>query len=243
MPDILLVRPAAQAVADMQVCEAAGWRGIPFPVMKIEPDKQALSVLAEQYGQADAVFWASPTAVQAGMGVLDSASLRFQLNIAVGRGTADALEKAGCGRVYAPAQGNDSESVLQIPVWQMLPNDARILIVRGRNGRGLLAESLKQRGMQVRFAEIYERVEQQPDWQVFSDMKPDAVWIGSAESVAILFAQMPAGLVQKAKSLLYFTHHPRIAAALRQRGAGRVKLIERFDVPTLNRYTEQTDER
>lgn len=243
MPTLLIVRPAAQAAADMHACTAAGWRGVPFPVMDIVPDETALSALPVQYGRADAVFWVSPGAVQTGMRTLDFGRFPAKPNIAVGKAGMAALRRAGCTDTYAPEHGNDSENVLQMPVWQTLHKNARVLIVRGKGGRGLLAASLSGRGMQVEFAEIYGRMPKKPDWPVFEAFAPDAVWLVSAESAALFFGQMPAGLVQQAKSLLYFTHHPRIAAALRAQGAVRVELIEKLDAPTLNRYTEQTDER
>ncbi|KPN71295.1 uroporphyrinogen-III synthase [Neisseria sp. 83E34] len=243
MPTILLVRPAERAAADALICEAAGWRGVPFSVLEIVPDETQLAALPARYEAADAVFWVSPTAVQAGIGVIDFACLSEKPNIAVGRATADVLRQAGCMTVYSPEKGNDSEAVIRLPVWQSLPCNARVLIVRGKGGRTYLAQALSGRGMQVEFAEVYRREPQTPDWQVFAKAKPDAVWIASAKTVRQFFSSMPDELVQAAKSLLYFTHHPRIAEALQQHGAARIELIQQFDVSNLNRYTEQADER
>ena len=44
---------------------------------------------------------------------------------------------------------------------------------------------------------------------------------------------------QKLQSLLYFTHHQRVAEALRAAGATRVELIPALDIDILNRYAEQ----
>ena len=69
--------------------------------------------------------------------------------------------------------------------------------------------------------------------------QPAAVWITSAEQVRLLFAAAPASLTQQLQSLLYFTHHQRVAEALRAAGATRVELIPALDIDTLNRYAEQ----
>lgn len=243
MPTILLVRPAERAAADALVCKAAGWRGVPFSVLEIVPDKPHLVALPAQYAAADTVFWVSPGAVQTGIGVIDSKCLSEKPNIAVGPATADALLKAGCTNVFFPGDGNDSEAVIRLPIWQSLPSGARVLIVRGRGGRAYLAQALNGLGMQVEFAEVYRREPKKPEWQIFAREKPAAVSIASTESVALFFSLMPDELVQEAKSLLYFTHHPRIAESLQQHGVGRVELIKQLDVPTLKRYTEQADER
>ena len=54
--------------------------------------------------------------------------------------------------------------------------------------------------------------------------------------VAMLFAQTE--LAQNLKNLLYFTHHERIAAALRAAGAENIRLVARLDMHTLQRATE-----
>lgn len=241
MPTLLIVRPAGRAVADMQTCREAGWYGVPFSLLDIVPDGAELAKLADRYAAADGVFWVSPSAVQTGIRVLDFRNMAEKPNIAVGAGSAAALRRAGCTAVYAPEDGNDSEAVLELDVWETLWPGAEILIVRGCGGRTFLADELAKRGFAVSFAEIYRRVPQPPDWQAFAASKPDAIWINSSETVDLLFGQMPAGLVQTAKSLLYFTHHPRIMAALRSWGAERIELIGQLDVPTLNRFTEQAE--
>ncbi|MDO4641146.1 MAG: uroporphyrinogen-III synthase [Neisseria sp.] len=243
MPTILLVRPANRAVVDQLICSEAGWHGVPFGVQEILADEAALARLPEDYAAADAVFWVSPSAVQTGIGSLDAGAIREKWNITVGSASAEALQNMGCQKIFAPHEGKDSEAVLRLDVWQNLPPGARVLVIRGHGGRDFLLDALAARGFSVQLAEIYYRVPKTPDWQAFADLQPHAAWVPSADAARLFWAQMPAGLVPQAESLLYFTHHPRIAAVLKEQGAERIELIERFDAQTLNRYTEQADER
>lgn len=243
MPTILLVRPVERMAADLLICAQAGWHGVPFSVQQILADETALARLSADYASSDAVFWVSPSAVQTGIGRLALREINEKWNITVGNASAEVLRNAGCKKICAPKKGRDSEAVFELEVWQHLPPHAQVLVVRGHGGRDFLLNALAERGLRVRLAEIYQRMPLKPDWQVFSDCLPHAVWIPSAEAARLFWAQMPAGLVEKAKSLLYFTHHSRIAHVLAEQGAEWIELIERFNAQTLNRYTEQVDER
>ena len=237
MPAILITRPEGRAAAEMQACAAAGWRALPFSPIRIEADAAALARLPEQVAAAAAVFWVSPSAVDIGAGVLDFSS-RTPLHITVGQASAQALAAFCSQPVYAPQEGNDSEAVLQLPLWQSLPRGAEILIIRGRGGRGFLAQSLRQQGFKVQIAEVYFRRPQPLDWALFAQEKPEAAYVTSSEIVHELFTQAPPELAQNLKNLLYFTHHERIAAALRAAGADNIRLVARLDMHTLQRETE-----
>ncbi len=238
-PTVLITRPEARAAADRAVWQSAGWRSVSFCPMAIEPLPQALADLPTRYEQADVVFWVSPTAVQTAFAVLgDQLAIANVPNIAVGRATASALEQTGCRRVVVPDDGQDSEAVLRLSVWQQLPQAARVLIVRGEGGRSFLPESLQQQGFQVELAEIYQRKMQAVDLAVLQDESVRAVWVASAETARLLFDQVPLELVQKLKSLLYFTHHSKIAAALQQQGVEKIEVIDRLSRDILSPYAE-----
>lgn len=238
MPTLLIVRPAAQAAADRQTCTAAGWQGTIFSPFAIEADTDALPCLPGQFQTASAVFWVSPSAVAVAAPHLEFSD-RSPPQIAVGGSSARALQAYSRTPVYFPDDGNDSEAVLRLPLWQTLPQGSTVLIVRGHGGREFLAHQLTLRGFNVQTAEVYFRRPLEPDWTQFAAAPPDAAWITSAESVRLLFAAAPPPFTQKLQSLLYFTHHQRVAEALRAAGATRVELIPALDIDTLNRYTEQ----
>ncbi|MBH5330115.1 uroporphyrinogen-III synthase [Eikenella sp. S3360] len=226
-PTLLLIRPAARIPADAALCRRAGWQPVPFPLIRIAAEPTALAGLPAQMQQAAAVVWISPSAVETALSACSgSLSHLTQPQIAVGGGTAQALRQAGFANIISPPGGHDSEAVLALPWWHTLGKGSCILIIRGAHGRHLLPDALCQRGFQVACADIYQRLPIEPDWAVFHTAQPAAAWITSAEQVRLLFAAVPASLAQRLQSLLYFAHHPRIAQALSQAGAARIRLLD-----------------
>lgn len=228
LPAILIVRPPSQASADVAKFEAQGWRAVPFSPMQIEPDHKALQQLNRRFHSADAVFWVSPSAVETAAPHIDFSD-GLPIQITVGQGSRKALAKFYPHNIICPEEGNDSEAVLALPVWNTLKPGAEILIVRGHGGRDFLRNALIQRGFQVKLAEVYFRRPCLPDWSVWETVEPQAAYITSAEMVDLLFRQVPDRFAQPLRTLLYFTHHPRIAEALRKAGARHVRMIGRTD--------------
>lgn len=226
-PAVLLVRPHPQAEQEAVRWREAGWRPLPFPTLELVADETALADLPKQAVQADAVFWVSPGAVR-----IAAPYLPFSdgpaVHIAVGGATRKALS-AFSENVLSPHDGYDSEAVLQMDVWDTLPPAARVLVVRGQGGRDFLAEQLRARGCTVTFAEVYCRRPCTPDWKLFETELPLAAYAASGEAVRALFDSAPPELGQKLQSLLYFTHHERVAEALKQAGADRIRLIATSD--------------
>ena len=149
MPTLLIVRPVAQAAADRQTCTAAGWQGNIFSPFAIEADTDALARLPGQFQTASAVFWVSPSAVAVAAPHLEFSD-RSPPQIAVGGSSARALQAYSRTPVWFPDDGNDSEAVLRLPLWQTLPQGAAVLIVRGHGGREFLAHQLTLRGFNRR---------------------------------------------------------------------------------------------
>lgn len=222
---ILLVRPPQRIAADLAVCRAAGWTGIPFAPMETVPLADGLQQLALAWQQSDALFWVSPTAVDivAQAGVF-SGSLKTVKHICVGAGTAKVLQHYGIGAVHFPQQGNDSEAAAALPVWDGLPEQARVLLVCGEGGRDWLRRHLNGRGFHTQALPVYRRQSLAVDWQLFQAAAPTHAWVTSSEAARLLFAQAPAAFTQSLQSLLYCTHHARIAATLNTLGARHVRV-------------------
>lgn len=233
-PCILLARPQERLADDLAVCELAGWHGIGFSPIELVTDKMALQQLQQSFQTADAVFWVSPSAVELAQGIIDNGKPQ----IAVGQTTAKALAKRGFSQILCPEQGNDSEAVAKLPLWQTLLPQSRIIIVRGHGGRDWLGQFLQNRKFNVSYAEIYQRVKQHLDWQLFSYYQPRAIWVASSEAAQEIFNQVPSEMAQDLQSLLYLTHHARIATVLQLNGVKRIELIKTFNLSTLQRYTE-----
>lgn len=237
MPTMLIIRPQVRAQLDVETCLKAGWQAQVLSPVEIVPDVEALNTLADLYRRADVVFWVSPTAVETAAPYTDFSD-GLKVHVAVGRASGKALQQCGAKRVLTPETGNDSEAVLQLPLWDSLPYGARVLIVRGRGGRDFLADALAQRGFRIEVAEIYARVPCLPDWHAAEILSADAAFVASGELVRALFAQMPPQFSRFFQSLLYFTHHPRIAEALRQAGAHNIEIAASLDA-ALSHYSHK----
>src|SRR5690606_13700363 len=73
----------------------------------------------------------------------------------VGGGTAAALAAQGVRVAAVPAR-QESEGLLELAAFDAGTND-RCWIVRGRDGREVLADGLRARGVAVTFIDVYER--------------------------------------------------------------------------------------
>ena len=224
MPTMLIVRPSARAAEDVETCLNAGWRAEVLSPIEIEADAAGLARLPEQYARADAVFWVSPTAIETAVPYLNLSD-GIKIHIAVGQGSRRALERYLGRTVIAPHDGNDSEAVLRLPVWNSLPEGARVLFVRGHGGRDFLMNALQEKGFRTEVAEVYFRRHNPLNFQNFQAKNITAAYITSTELVQSLFAQVPPQFSRFFKSLLYFTHHPRIAEALKREGVQSVKTV------------------
>ncbi|MGH8242200.1 MAG: uroporphyrinogen-III synthase, partial [Steroidobacteraceae bacterium] len=105
------------------------------------------------------VIYVSANAARFGADFLDQ---RRDLPVAaVGQATAAALNAAGYRVSLMPADGSDSESLLDMRELAHMSGQ-RVLIVRGSGGREMLARVLTQRGAQVQYAEVYTREPARP---------------------------------------------------------------------------------
>lgn len=241
MPTMLIIRPSARAAEDVETCLNAGWRAEVLSPVEIEADAAGLELLSEQYARADAVFWVSPTAIETAVPYLDLSD-GIKIHIAVGQGSRRALERYLGRTVIAPHDGNDSEAVLRLPVWDGLREGGRVLFVRGHGGRDFLMRRLREKGLQTELAEIYFRRHNPLNFQNFQAENITAAYITSTELVQSLFAQVPPQFSRFFKSLLYFTHHPRIADALREAGARHIRVVASLKAALSSFPKEQTDE-
>lgn len=155
---VLVTRPAAQADGLCRLIEAANGQAIRVPSIEIAPvadPREATALLAQSW---DMLYFVSPNAVEQALAVVpDGAWPRVEKIAAVGRATAQALADAGRAPELVPEQRFDSETLLAMPELADM-RGRRVLIVRGEGGRALFADTLRTRGAEVRFAEVYRRL-------------------------------------------------------------------------------------
>ena len=163
---VLVTRPAHQADGLCALLEGEGARCVRFPVLEIvDPeDPQAAGEIVERLAEFDIAVFISPNAVNKAMNRIRAAGpLPEHLRLAaVGRGSAKELKRFGLSADIAPRQRFNSEALLELPEMQDVAGK-RIVIFRGDGGRELLAETLKERGAEVEYAEVYRRAKPKAD--------------------------------------------------------------------------------
>jgi len=83
--------------------------------------------------------------------------LRSNTVIAMGHGTAKRLQKYGCKHVLCPKGHSNSEAVLAMPELQEVSNK-HVVIIRAKEGRELIFNTLRQRGAKTAYLEVYQRL-------------------------------------------------------------------------------------
>lgn len=163
---ILVTRPAAQAQNLCSLIEQQGGRAIRVPMMDITAPQNPTPAAAciSRLKEFDIAIFISVNAVVHGLGMLaQDQQLPYQVKIAtVGKRTAEELAQHGYFPTIIPTDTFNSEGLLATEAMQA-PAMAgkKVLIFRGEGGRELLAETLRQRGAQVEYAEVYRRTKPQ----------------------------------------------------------------------------------
>jgi uroporphyrinogen-III synthase len=161
---VVVTRPEAQQQALCDAIEAAGGRAVKFPLLAINPltdaaASQDLKTRIQNLDHYQILIFVSTNAARYGAEWINAYWPQFPLGIeviAVGPTTANAVaDLLGC-TVTKSAAGMTSEDLLALPGLSDV-NGKRIGILRGRGGRELIAESLRVRGAEVDYLEVYQR--------------------------------------------------------------------------------------
>lgn len=217
--DIIVLRPQPGADETVAALAAAGFRARALPVLERCPLAETAAARARVQALAEyrVVVFVSPAAAEFGMAWIDRHWPQYPVGIAwvaVGEGTRRVLQRFGVPAV-APVVDERSEGMLELPELADVRH-AKVLVMRGRGGRELLAETLRERGAQVDLLELYER-------QVLAVELPpaDAVCAAVVSSVAVLEALIANnGLIWSRRPLI--VPSPRVAAAARAAGFAEV---------------------
>lgn len=150
---VLVTRPQHQADDLINAIERNGGTAIRFPTLQIVArDAAEVAAEAKQLGRPDIAIFVSSNAVRFGLPHAANASIAV-----VGPATAAAIESAGRSVDIRAASGFDSEHLLAA----MQNTDVAgktLRIIRGQDGRELLAETLRERGAVVEYLCVYERL-------------------------------------------------------------------------------------
>ena len=193
---IAVTRPSHQAEGLCRAIEAAGGQALRFPVIKIEPpaDPQSVQARLQRLADYDVGIFVSRNAVHFTYQALGDAPLPQSLQrLAVGKATARALAEHGQPAHQLPPEPFNSEALLSLPVLQKM-SSRRVIIFRGNDGRELLAETLRGRGAQVDYAEVYRRSAAMSDpkqlYQALDTGNLDMIVVTSNEGLQNLLQQV-----------------------------------------------------
>ena len=228
---VVLTRPAGQAAQLAALIRAAGGEPLLFPALAIleAVPTQPLVALIDRLDAFDLAVFVSANAVDKGLAMVRSRrNWPTGLRVAtLGRGSERALQRHGFEAIIVPAQGFDSEALLDLPELKEVAGK-RVLIFRGEGGRELLAATLAARGAAVEYAECYRRGRPEADAApliaLWERRELDAITVTSSEALANLGEMLGEPGRQCLQATPLFVPHQRIAAAARGLGIETVVL-------------------
>jgi len=226
---IAITRPAMMAANLAERVRAAGGVPLLFPAVLIAdidnvgPVNAAIDMLDSFH----ICIFISPIAVHKAMRLISARrSFPPQLTVAaIGRGSMAALHEHGLAGGVAPADGSDSEALLELPEMKLVAGK-RIAIFRGEGGREMLGGVLRARGAEVRYVECYRRLKPDGDvsllTQAWQRNALAAIVVTSGEGLRNLFELAGDAWRSSLQATPLFVSHPRIASAARDLGAAVV---------------------
>lgn len=221
----LIVRPAAQANLLVQMLRQRGHAPLCCPLLETRPGSD-LPRLPELLSNADIVIAVSVHAVKFAHDFLLQAGQTWPHidYLAVGQASADAFAEAGI-QALCPDDPR-SEGLLALPCLQQV-NGKRVLILRGNDGRDLIASTLASRGSLVHYCATYERHYPELDgdaltrhWQ---GAGLDSLLITSGELLQRLLALVPGPQLPWLYDRLLVVPSPRVAELAE--GAGFTRIV------------------
>lgn len=151
---VVVTRPIRQADELVNAIAAAGGRVIRFPAIDIVArDSDEVANMLASDATPDILLFVSRNAAEFGP---PASSVRGASIAAIGPSTAAVLHDAGFAVDIVPDDGFDSEHLLAHPDLRDVSGKS-ITIVRGSDGRELLADTLRSRGANVSYLPVYER--------------------------------------------------------------------------------------
>ena len=212
---VAITRPSDQAKKLTSLIEAAGGHVILFPLIEIVglDDYSQFEREIAQIADYDWIIFISSNAVQHGMPRLLKRPIPSHLRFAaIGPVTAKELNDFGVQNVLIPQGRFDSESLLSLAELQEMQGK-KVMIVRGIGGREVLAETLKSRGADVKFAECYQRINPQNNIETL-----DQAWLNQQlHAIVVTSSEAMRHLLDLAKDATWLkqvtlcVNHARIA--------------------------------
>jgi uroporphyrinogen-III synthase len=221
---VLVTRPEHQALPLCQLLESEGAVCHRFATTQVGSgaDPRALSAELGPLERYDLIVFVSANAVRFGLPLLgENRGLELA---ALGPATARTLRDSGYSVAVEAATTIDSEGLLAHPRLQE-PRGRRILLVKGRGGRDLLAAELTRRGAVVHAADVYARRPATPSADelaqleaLFASHRIQVITATSLEIGSNLLELATPALREAVNGSLWLVASERIGSGLRQLG-------------------------
>lgn len=225
---ILVTRPAHQAENLCNLIHENNGVPIHFPTIAIIPIILDSNEIEPLLICADGFIFTSTNAVRCYCSQLDDAKMRDLKNkscLAIGQATAQALKTVGLNVDLMPLHGYNSEALLALTALQNV-SQKNIVIVRGENGREMLAETLKNRGAKVSYQNVYRREIPPIDGTEILQEKLDFITITSGEAIENLVKMLPESQYDLLKKIPLIVVSERIQTIAKNLGFETIALAQ-----------------
>lgn len=160
---VVITRPLAQAEPLARQVAAFGREAVVFPLLDILPiaDTTRIRAMLANAGDYAMVAFVSPNAIDAAFAHMERWPSHVALAV-VGEGSKAALARHGLtpanATIFSPVDPHrtDSQTLLDVLDIDSL-RGKKVLIVRGETGRELLADALREKGVEVEQLAAYRR--------------------------------------------------------------------------------------
>ncbi|MGX9418609.1 uroporphyrinogen-III synthase [Vibrio sp. RC27] len=223
--NVLVIRPEEQGKALCQSLSKHGINCILHPMLDLVATEinQPLFHLEPNNDKVDIVIAVSQYAVQFCDQLLRKNNQSWPIDtryFAIGQKTAQLLSKLSQQQVNYP-QVSDSEHLLE-EISLAAVSGLNIAILRGNGGRELLAETLRDRGANVIYREVYQRVPRafyaKSNVTLWQDRQIDSIIVTSYEQLELLVSQLPVCYHHWLFSLSIYVPSGRIARLAQSTG-------------------------
>ncbi len=236
-----LTRPAGQARNLTKLLEAQGANVFHLPLMQIEalPQDKKNEKKIKKLDQYDMAFFISTNAAQFGMELIEThfSSLPKEVKyFSPGPATASVLQSYGLEVAY-PERAMSTEALLILPgIREILQKESKkkkhAIVFRGKGGRELLANTLRAKGIDVDYIELYKRV--LPEYKksylkdILKNKKPDGVIFSSAEAI-YNFTTLFEDIYPEYKEIPVFVSSSRLEEVSKKIGFSSISLLKAAD--------------
>lgn len=183
---VLNTRPFHQGAALSQAIRDAGGVSIDLPALVIEPTAIDWLTQLPALNSIQHALFISSNAVDWFFAALKQSAIPWPASIhitAIGIPTATALNKQGI-QVHDVPTITDSEHLLALDALQKIQNDT-VLLVKGIDGRPLIAETLLARGAHLIPLEVYHS---KPS--LFNPVEINSLWQDDAVDIILLTSEL-----------------------------------------------------